>query len=274
MVRIINSRPAERNAELSRLLTQAGFEPVEIPFVDIRPHEEGQARAAATASQGFTGIFLSSPNGFRHFRDALLATQLEKWTEKPFYLVGAAARALVEEAGGKVAFFPEEASLEGFLKEYRPFTEPGRLPMAQRWLHPCSLSTRLEPAEFRKRSIEVVNLPVYKPGPPPDLASRLEENGRGAAAILFCSGSAVDNFFEAAPENASLLGRKEGPLAVSIGPSTTAALRKHGVEALIEAQHADDASLVDALKSAVGGMKTEVLKKTEAPMKIQTEPKP
>lgn len=274
MVRIINSRPTERNSDLSRLLTQAGFEPVEIPFVDIRPHEEGQAKAAATPPQGFTGIFLSSPNGFRHFRDALLVIQLEKWTEKPFYLVGGAARALVEEAGGKVAFFPEEASLEGFLKEFRPVTEPGRLPMAQRWLHPCSLSTRLDPAEFRKRSIEVVNLPVYKPGAPADLAPRLEEKGKGAAAILFCSGSAVGNFFEAAPGMASLLGRKEGLLAVSIGPSTSAALRKHGVETLVEAQHADDASLVDALKSAVGGMKTEVLKKTETPKKSQTEPKP
>lgn len=274
MIRIINSRPAERNAGLSSLLTRAGFEPVEIPFVDIRPHEEGQAKAAATSPQGFTGIFLSSPNGFRHFRDALLETQLEKWTEKPFYLVGGAACALVQEAGGRVAFFPEEASLEGFLKEYRPVTEPGRLPMAQRWLHPCSLSTRLDPAEFRKRGVEVVNLPVYRPGTPSDLPARLEEKGGGAAAILFCSGSAVDNYFEAAPGQASLLGSREGPLAVSIGPSTTAALKKRGVEALVEALHADDASLVDALKAAVGGMKTEVLKKSDTPAKSRTEPKP
>lgn len=261
MIRIINTRPADRNQDLSRLLVQAGFEPVEIPCVEIRGDAEGAARAAATAPNGFTGIFLSSPSGLRHFQEALLVSQFEKWAEKPFYLVGSAARSLVEAAGGKVAFFPEEASLEGFLKEYRPLTEAGRLPMAQRWLHPCSGSTRVVPAEFKKKGIDIVNLPVYRPAAPADLGERLQKSGKGAAAVLFCSGSAVENFFQAAPDLAAGLGKPNGPMAVSIGPSTTRVLRDLGVAESREALHADDASLVDVLKAASGGAKTAVLKK-------------
>ena len=261
MVKVINTRPSDRNQELSKLLKQAGFEPVEIPCVEIRSDEEGAARAATLQATGFTGIFLSSPNGLKHFQEALLPTQFEKWVGKPFYLVGGAARPLVEAAGGKVAFFPEEASLEGFLKEYRLVTAPGSLPMAQRWLHPSSASTRLDPAEFKKKNVQIVNLPVYRPAPPVNAGEMLMQAGPDAAAVLFCSGSAVENFFRAAPELAAALGKPKGPLAISIGPSTTKALRDHGVAELREALHADDSSLVDVLKAASGGAKTEVLKK-------------
>lgn len=269
MVKVINTRPADRAAGLSRLLRQAGFEPVEIPFVDVRADEEGVAKVAALQPGGFTGVFLSSPNGLRHLQEGLLISQFERWIAKPFYLVGPAARPLVEAAGGQVAFVPEEASLEGFLKEYKPAPGPG-LPLAQRWLHPCSVSTRLDPAEFRKKGLHVVNMPVYRPACPADLAARMAKEGAGAAAILFCSGSAVENFFQAAPALAQALTRPQGPggprgpLAVSIGPSTTKALEERGVENAKQALHADDASLVDVLKAASGGAKTEVLKSSPA----------
>lgn len=259
MVKVINSRPADRAAPLSSLLRSAGFEPVDIPFVDVGAYPEGLEKAASLPPGGFTGIFLSSPNGLRYLQEGLLATQLERWTAKPFYLIGPAARPLVEAAGGQVAFIPATASLDGFLEEYRPIQGTG-LPLAQRWLHPCSLSTRLDPTAFRQKGIRVENVPVYKPACPADLAARMGKEGQGAAAIIFCSGSAVENFFQAAPALAAALTRPKGPLAVSIGPSTTKALQERDVAAIHQAEHADDESLVDALKAASGGAKTEVLK--------------
>lgn len=264
MVKVINSRPGDRAAPLSRLLRAAGFEPVEIPFVDVVAHPEGLEKAASLPPAGFTGIFLSSPNGLRYLQEGLLATQFERWTQKPFYLVGPAAVPLVEAAGGKVAFVPATASLDGFLEEYRPSQGPG-LPMAQRWLHPCSVSTRLDPAAFKQKGIKVENVPVYQPACPADLAARMGKEGQDAAAILFCSGSAVENLFQAAPALAAALTRPKGPLAVSIGPSTTKALQDRGVMAIRQAEHADDQSLVDALKAASGGAKTEVLKSDPRP---------
>lgn len=263
MIKVINTRPADRNQELSRLLRQAGFDVVEIPFVEVRADEAGLAKAATLPPTGFTGIFLSSPNGLRHLQEGLLASQFERWIPKPFYLVGNAARPLVEAAGGTVAFVPGEASLEGFLKEYQAQPGPG-LPMAQRWLHPCSASTRLDPAEFKKKAVTVINQPVYRPACPADLAERMGRDGQDAAAIIFCSGSAVDNFFKAAPELAAGLTRPKGPLAVSIGPSTSKALRDQGVTDIHQALHADDPSIVDVLKAVSGGFKTEVLRNPAA----------
>lgn len=271
MIKVVNTRPADRNQELTRLLRQAGFDAVEVPMVEVRADAEGQAKAASLPANGFTGIFLSSPNGLRHFQEGLLASQFERWTIKPFYLVGPAARPLVEAAGGRVAFVPQEASLEGFLKEFQAQPGPG-LPLAQRWLHPCSASTRLDPAEFRKKGITVVNQPVYRPACPSDIAARMAKDGKGAAAIVFCSGSAVENFFKSAPDLAKGLTEPKGPAAVSIGPSTSKALRDHGVTDIHEAQHADDPSLVDTLKALSGGFKTEVLRQIAKPAAVKPAP--
>jgi uroporphyrinogen-III synthase len=268
---VINTRPADQNGELSDLLRKAGFEPLEIPMVDIVPDEEGLARMRRLQPTGFTGIFLSSPNGLRHLQAGLLATELEKWLSKPFYLVGGKSAALVESLGGKVAFHPREASLEGFLKEYSPAAVtlangagslgvPG-LVAAQRWLHPCSASTRLDPAQFKLKKIEVENIPVYRPGMAPDAGARLASEAGKADAVVFCSGSAVEHFFKAAPALASRVGKKDGILAVSIGPSTSRVLADMGADYCREANHADNPSLVDALKAAFGGSATKVLKK-------------
>lgn len=267
MAVVINTRPADQNAELSDLLRRAGFEPLEIPMVDIVPDEEGLARMRKLQPSGFNGIFLSSPNGLRHLEAGLLATELEGWLQKPFYLVGGKATELVKSLGGKVAFYPQEASLEGFLKEYSPAAAnvggPASLglALAQRWLHPCSVSTRLDPAAFKQKNIGVENVPVYKPGMSADAGKRLMEEGLHAEAVVFCSGSAVEHFFQAAPELAARVGRPGGPLAVSIGPSTSKVLAEKGVEKCREARHADNPSLIDALKAAFGGSATKVLKK-------------
>ncbi len=272
MIKVVNTRPADRNQELTRLLRQAGFAVAEVPMVEVRADAEGQAKAAALQPSGFTGIFLSSPNGLRHFQEGLLASQFERWSIKPFYLVGPAARVLVETAGGRVAFVPQEASLEGFLKEFQTQPAPG-LPLAQRWLHPCSTSTRLDPAEFRKKGITVVNQAVYRPACPDDIAARMAKDGKDAAAIVFCSGSAVENFFKSAPDLAAGLTKPKGPVAVSIGPSTSKALRDNGVTDIHQAQHADDLSLVDTLKSLSGGFKTEVLRQIASKPAAKPAPK-
>ncbi|MEO7427643.1 MAG: uroporphyrinogen-III synthase, partial [Fibrobacteria bacterium] len=253
------------------LLRQAGFEALDIPLVEILPDEEGLARLRKLSPANFTGIFLSSPNGLRQMESGLLATELEGWLEKPFYLVGPKSANLVRNLGGKVAFYPEAASLDGFLNEYTPASVAHSkaaagllgtgLILSQRWLHPCSSSTRLDPAEFKKKNIGVENIPVYRPGPAPEAGKRLLETGRDADAVVFCSGTAVEHFFQAAPDLAARLGKPSGPLAISIGPSTTKALAEKGVEHSREAVHADNPSLVDALKAAFGGMATKALKK-------------
>lgn len=279
MAVVLNTRPSDQNAPLTALLRAAGFEPVETPLVDIIPDLEGLGRLRLLKSVGFTGIFLSSPNGLRHLASGLLPVEAEPWLAKPFYLVGGKAAGLVQELGGHVAFHPREASLDGFLKEFTPADIASAnggsglavagLVMAQRWLHPCSASTRLDPAAFRKKGIDIENVPVYRPGLNPDAQAALARL-RSIDAAVFCSGSAVEHFFQAAPPALSArLGRKDGIVAVSIGPSTSKALAEKGVEYCREALHADDESLVDALKLAFGSRATRVLGRADRDPKNQ-----
>ena len=268
MAVVLNTRPADQNAGLSALLKAAGFEPLEIPMVEIEAEPEGLERLRRLQPSGFTGIFLSSPNGLRTLVSELLPADLEPWMAKPFYLVGPKSADWVRGHGGRVAFYPQEASLDGFLKEYAPASQGNAgvtgLVLAQRWLHPCSAATRLDPAAFRKKGVEVENVPVYRPGPNANAADDLAKHAASIEAAVFCSGSAVERFFEAAPPAlAARLGKPNGILAVSIGPSTTQALVDKGVEHRREAAHADDSSLVDALKQAFGTRATKILARDE-----------
>lgn len=278
MALVLNTRPADQNAGLSALLKAAGFEPLEIPLVDIEPDPEGLERLRHLHAARFNGVFLSSPNGLRLMATELLPADLEPWLEKPFYLVGPKAGELVRKLGARVAFHPQEASLEGFLKEFAPAAQGNSgvtgLVLAQRWLHPCSTSTRLDPAAFRKKGIEVENVPVYRPGMNPGAAAELAGAADTLEAIIFCSGSAVANFFAAAPPAlAARLGKKDGVLPVSIGPSTTEALVAKGVEKPCEAAHADDSGLVDALKQAFGTRGTRILARdARAPKPLEKMP--
>ena len=262
MVKILNTRPVGQNRDLSGLLRQAGFKPIEIPLVEISPSLEGLEKARGLSPSRFTGIFLSSPNGLKHLQGGLPDEIFGRWLEKPFFLVGSRTRPMIEALGGKVAFAPEEASVDGFLKEYQGFTAPGGLPLMQRWFHPCSSSTRLDPAPFRQRQVEVKNLPVYDPACPKNAAERLEMEGASAYAVLFCSGSAVGHFFQAAPGLAATLGAPKGLVAISIGPSTSKALAARGVATFTQAQRADNAGLLDALKAALSGADTQVIRKS------------
>lgn len=260
MIKVLNTRPVGQNRELSALLSKAGFEPIEIPLVDIFPLEDGLRKMLRLNPSDYTGIFLSGPNGIRQMQ-AGLDVDFEDWMRKPFYLVGGKSKGLIESLGGQVMFYPKEASVEGFLKEYTPAENTGGIVFAQRWLHPCSVATHLDPAAFRKLKVEIDNVPVYRPELPSDAAARLHAEFKGLEAALFCSASAVDHFFKAAPELGVALGTSEGMLAISIGPSTSRALSSHGVEIYHQASSADSQGLVKALKSAFSATRTRILKK-------------
>jgi uroporphyrinogen-III synthase len=263
MIRVLNTRPVGQNQELSQLLVQAGFKAVEIPLVDILPLEDGLRKILRLQPSGYTGIFLSSPNGLRQMQ-AGLDEDFEKWLNKPFYLVGGKTKAMVEKLGGSVAFFPQVASVAGFLQEYPLESiasgQKGGMVFAQRWLHPCSASTRVDPDAFKKCGVVIENVPVYRPDLPNEAAPKLIDECPQAAAAIFCSGSAVENFYKAAPDQAAKLGHPKF-MAISIGPSTSEVLRAKGVEKIYESITADSAGLIDALRSAIGGSETQVLKK-------------
>ena len=74
---------------------------------------------------------------------------------------------------------------------------------------------------------------------------------RGADAILFTSSSAVDSFADQAAALAPAPGARR-PLAGSIGPQTSATMRKRGMTVDFEAKEPGIEELVDALARKIG----------------------
>jgi|GEM_PF-174977 len=308
MPTILNTRPKEQAEFLTRLLAEEGFESVEIPLVELKSIGTGLEEAAKLDSREFSGVFLSSPIGLKALDAALDSAEFRTWMNKPIYLVGRQSAALVEAKGGRVAFYPQQASLAGFVAEFPAWFQgeaeswarntrkeagelarrllsegvgaldklPGEqespLPEAeesagnpeiarvaaleqfalgldagiQRWLHPCSDKTRLEPERFAALGVEVVNVAVYRPQLPEESVTALEKLDDGCDAAIFCSGSAVDHFFEAQPEKAARWA--ESKPAASLGASTTEALRRHGWRNIEQSAIANAQGLVTAVK--------------------------
>lgn len=254
MTVVLNTRPrgpdaADATGEtgaraLSAALRAAGFEPLDVPLVELTLISGVLDLLGRLSDRHYDGILLSSPNLLPLLKASGHALP-EAWRAKPWYLIGPRARAEVEALGARVAFVPDTPSLDGFLREF-PAPETGRL----RLIHPCSTKTRLEPGLFAARGLDVHNMAVYEPRCPKGAAAALEAAWprlRGGAA-LFASGTAVHHLFAAAPRLARTLATPDGPTPVSIGASTTRALRMYGIDSPREAPTADTAGFLAALR--------------------------
>ena len=105
---------------------------------------------------------------------------------------------------------------------------------------------------------DVVEVPVYRWKLPDDVqpALRLLAAVTSARidAVTFTSAIAVDNFFELASDEDALVAALAGPcLAVTVGPVTTDALRRHGVSRLVEPERARLGSMIQAVVAAFEG---------------------
>jgi uroporphyrinogen-III synthase len=252
MIGVLNTRPKSaehhgadgESSALSRALKAAGFDTVEVPLVELILLTDVLNLMEKLSGDHFDGILLSSPNLLPLMKAAARDVPAT-WKTKPWYLIGPRSRADVEALGVSIAFVPQQPSLEDFLQE---------IPLQQnlRLIHPCSTKTRLEPALFKAKGLDVHNMAVYEPRCPAGAAAALEAAWPRilpTGAVLFASGSAVHHFFAAAPRLARTLSDTGGPMPVSIGASTTRALRMYGITRAQEAPTADTAGFLAALKS-------------------------
>ena len=238
MIGVLNTRPRDQAPPLSRLLREAGYAPREISLVELILREDAVKNLGETGD--VDAFLLSSPNLLPLLLPRLDSSQRSWLAGKPWYLISAAARSQVETMGASVAFVPKQPSLRGFFDEFP--AKPGL-----RLLHLCSEKTRLNPADFLRHGVSVHNLAVYAPRSPAGSAVELEKAWESLRAVLFASGSAVDNLFTAVPHRAQTLGGTNGPIAVTLGPSASDALRSHGVKNFHQASDSGDAGLIAAL---------------------------
>jgi uroporphyrinogen III methyltransferase/synthase len=231
--RIVVTRAREQSSDLKRMLEESGAQVVQFPMISIEPPASFESLDRAI-DERFDWLVFTSSNGVRFFFDRLFER-------------GKDARALsgvrIAAVGSATA---NDLRARGIIADVVPerFISTELLPLlAQDQRGVRTAVIRAEEGreelldELRRRGGDVHLAIAYR-----NVATDtdLSPLGEKVDAITFTSASTVDNFLSRVTDT-------RGARLVSIGPATSAAIRKHGLEPDIEAKEATIQALHDAL---------------------------
>ncbi|MDA8209667.1 MAG: uroporphyrinogen-III synthase [Actinomycetota bacterium] len=238
-LRVVVTRAAEQQGELAAKLSALGAEVVSAPVIRIAPPSDGGSglKDATAHLHLYDWVVFTSANGVDAFFALLGGRSLPAGVR--IAVVGAATRRAVESHGRKADFVPSKFVGDALAEEF-PATSGSALLVQARQARKV-VAEGLAAKGIRVRVVEAYQtLPFH-----PDQAGRAQVES--ADAICFTSSSTVTGFLEVyGPEAVP-------PLAVSIGPVTTATAEQAGVRLAATAENHDLDGLVRALERAVGG---------------------
>jgi uroporphyrinogen-III synthase len=246
--RIAITRPREQAAEWRAQLEARGAEVVELPLIQVTKDIDKQTLAdCMTEIGGYEWLLFTSANGVRFFFEEFrrLFDDIRSLGLVRIGVVGEATAEAVRAQHLRVELKPDKATAEALAKELcaRESMDSAKILIVTGNRNRDTLVKILTEA----RAI-VDELPVYRTEET-DLskdAAAQDFRAKGADAIFFASPSAAQSFFDQAA--ALKLGPKaKRPLAGSIGPTTTAAMKQLGLPVDFEAAEPSLDSLVAAL---------------------------
>jgi uroporphyrinogen III methyltransferase/synthase len=242
--RIVVTRDRLQTSDLADPLEALGADAILLPTIEIRGPSDPQPLSDAIAKlESYDWLIFTSANGVHYFIDALdkSAHDLRRLKSR-ICAIGPATKAAVEALHLKVDLMPQEyvaeSLVEAFAKENLQFSRI-LLPRA-------AVARDLVPRELSRRGATIDVVEAYQTVAPADLAER----ARGILArkphwITFTSSSTVTNFIAAAGREVLTQIK-----IASIGPITSATLREHNIEPIVEARPHTIGGLVDALRTA------------------------
>jgi uroporphyrinogen-III synthase len=230
--RVLNTRPREQAAELSRLLRAAGYAPVEVPAIEVVAASDPAelAEVARRLRNGdYAWVVFSSANAARFFSRDVGATL----GDTPVACGSATAEALGIHEAIALKRFSARAALEAL--------EPHIVPR-MRVLVPRAAEGRDElTSGLRQRGV-IVDAPVCYRTVPDEIRP-----WQSADVITLCSPSAV-----AALVDAWTAEQINTVRVVCLGTTTADAARSHGVRVDSTAQSTSMPALVEAIHSVLG----------------------
>lgn len=230
------TRARAQAGRLSALLTAAGAAVVEVPAIEIGPPSDGGAALGSAARRigSYDWVALASANAvdalFAHLRDARDLGGVR------VAAVGAQTADALAGRGVVADLVPPVAVAEELASAFGPAASRGvRVLVPQAAGARPALVDGLAALGYEVEAVEAYST-LHPPLEPTALAGLAS-----ADAVTFTSASTVEGILAAA-------GRDHlPPVVCSIGPVTSAAARRHGLEVAVEAPEASVAALVDAL---------------------------
>lgn len=244
--RIVVTRAAAQAAALVGRLRELGADAIELPAIEIRPPADWTELDAAIARlHEYDWLVFTSANGVRFFLERLHASPPgARAFQGRICAIGPATRRALEEAHLKPDLVPAEYVAESIVSALSSAELTGR-----RILLPRAAGARdLLPEQLRLRGARVDVLEAYRTVPPAELA----EKARALLAaeprpdwVTFTSSSTVRHLVEAVGAEAL-----RGLRIASIGPVTSATVRRYGLEVAAEARVYTADGLVEAIVAA------------------------
>lgn len=240
--RIVVTRTREQAGELSKALGELGADVIELPTIRIEHPEDKQGFAElVTHAHEYDWLVFTSPNGVERFFDAFFATYPDARSlgNPRIAAIGNGTAKKIREYRFTVDLIPEKFVAEGLIDAFKKESIEN---LTMLWVKAAE-SRDVIYEGLTKLGAIVDECIAYQTVPetadPTGAKARLAE--QGADLITFTSGSTVDHFFDLGVD------WPEGCAAASIGPVTSAALRKHGQPPAFEANPHDIPGLVAAI---------------------------
>ncbi len=247
--RVVVTRARSQAATLSDRLAAVGAEIIEMPATRIEVAVDTPALAALDSLDAYSWLIFTSQNGVRIFWEVLRQTgrDARALAGVKIAAVGPATAEALLEHGLAVDVSPDRFVAEALLDELSARRDVA----GARVLYAAAEGARETLQEGLEALGATVNrITLYRSVPDGDGASQLRERlARGDADLVtFTSASSVRAFVEAV--GVDVAARTP---AASIGPITTDAARKAGVDVIIEASRSTIDGLVDSIAEHFAG---------------------
>lgn len=244
---ILVTRPAHRAAELAQRLRASGADVACLPAIELSPlRDTRRMRRTLQRLRTYDWVLFTSPEGvaqwMAHCASANGAGRA--MSDLKIGAIGPTTAASVAQQGWRVACLPRAFHQEGFLQALRRFPWRGK-----RVLIPRALQAREKlPETLRRWGATVDVLPLYAARPARGVQrgiTRLLRHGR-IDLVTFTSSQCVEQFLDAlAPTDKRRLF--EQAAVASIGPITSASVRRFKLRVAVEAKQATIPAFVDAI---------------------------
>ena len=249
--RILITRAREQAGELAGPLRALGAETIELPAIAIQdPEDWSSLDQAVRAAGGYDWIIFTSVNGVSKFmaRMSLMGVDIRSFAGTKLCAIGPATAAELRRHLLCVEKVPSEYRAEGVLAAFSGEALEGR-----RFLIPRAKVARdLLPQELRRRGAHVDVVEAYRTVAPAESfeKARVIFTRHKPTMIAFTSSSTVENLLRLLPPEQKTASLQDVKFA-SIGPITSATLRRHGLNVDIEAREFTIDSLVEAIVEGV-----------------------
>ena len=252
--RIAITRSREQAGVLHEQLTGLGAEVIEVATIEIcDPASWEPFDSAIRRLEEFDYLLLTSANGVRSFFRRMKACGRDVRDLKGLIIgaIGPATAAEFAKNGVEVDFVPREYLAEGLLEALGDRNLHGKAFLIPR----AKVARDVVPRVLREKGGRVEVVEAYETAVPQLAAGELQRLLTPPPDVItFTSSSTATNFFRLAGEN-NVSQLLRGAAVASIGPITSATIRKLGLTVTIEAKESTMQGLVQAIADYFRGPK-------------------